>query len=197
MTKGDDTRRYILERAAELFNQQGYAGASMSDIMRVTGLQKGGIYNHFGSKEELALHAFDTAWEIVLARFRELFRGRKNTVDRLHALLDLFRDYLDDPPVRGGCPAMNTAIEADNTNPELRDRARQALGGWHEFIAITVQKGIARDEIKPDVDGDVLASLMISMLEGGVMLSMLYNNSTHLNRVLDYWADYLETQVRA
>jgi AcrR family transcriptional regulator len=55
MSKGEETKAKILHQAAELFNQQGYAGSSISDIMRVTGLQKGGIYNHFSSKDELAL----------------------------------------------------------------------------------------------------------------------------------------------
>src|SRR5438105_3375693 len=65
MRKGEQTREMILERAAPIFNQQGYAGASLSDIMRETGLEKGGIYNHFRGKEELALAAFDYAIGLV------------------------------------------------------------------------------------------------------------------------------------
>lgn len=61
MPKAKETKEKIVKQAAELFNQQGYAGSSISDIMRATGLQKGGIYNHFHSKQELALAAFDFA----------------------------------------------------------------------------------------------------------------------------------------
>src|SRR5215475_5890925 len=68
MTKGDDTRREIVEKAAPLFNQKGFEGTSMSDLMRVTGLQKGGIYRHFSSKEELASEAFDYAWQKAVER---------------------------------------------------------------------------------------------------------------------------------
>jgi len=60
----------IIEQAAALFNQQGYAGSSMSDLMRVTGLQKGGIYNHFRSKDELAL-----AFDFAVNRVQEEFMG--------------------------------------------------------------------------------------------------------------------------
>ena len=60
MSKGEQTRERILARSAQLFNRQGYSGSSLSDIMRETGLEKGGIYNHFSSKEQLALEAFDT-----------------------------------------------------------------------------------------------------------------------------------------
>jgi len=69
MSKAQETKARIIKQAAALFNQQGYAGSSMSDIMRVTGLQKGGIYNHFRSKDELALEAFDFAVNRVQSEF--------------------------------------------------------------------------------------------------------------------------------
>ena len=58
-TKGERTREGIVAAAAPLFNQRGYAASSMSDVMAATGLEKGGIYRHFESKDELALAAFD------------------------------------------------------------------------------------------------------------------------------------------
>src|SRR5947199_130742 len=58
-TKGDRTRRRVIEQAAPVFNTRGYWGSSVRDLMEASGLQKGGIYNHFGSKDELALAAFD------------------------------------------------------------------------------------------------------------------------------------------
>src|SRR4030088_3203913 len=63
VTKGEQTRREIVQKAAPLFNQKGYEGTSLSDLMKATGLQKGGIYRHFSSKEELATEAFDYTWE--------------------------------------------------------------------------------------------------------------------------------------
>ena len=62
MTKGERTRLEIVRNAAPLFNTKGYEGTSLSDLMAATGLQKGGIYRHFASKEELAGEAFDYAW---------------------------------------------------------------------------------------------------------------------------------------
>ena len=58
-TKGIETRRRIVELAAPVFNRQGYVGASMRDLISATGLEKGGIYNHFGSKEMLALERYE------------------------------------------------------------------------------------------------------------------------------------------
>ena len=63
MTKGEQTRRNIVEAAAPIFNKRGYEGSSLNDLMQATGLKKGGIYRHFSSKEELAAKAFDYTWE--------------------------------------------------------------------------------------------------------------------------------------
>ena len=73
MRKGEQTRREIIRKAAPIFNQKGYNGAALSDLMRATGLEKGGIYRHFESKQELAGEAFDHAWKIAMdARFEYL-----------------------------------------------------------------------------------------------------------------------------
>ena len=52
--KKEQTRQRIVAEAAPVFNQRGYAGSSLADLMKATGLEKGGIYRHFSSKEELA-----------------------------------------------------------------------------------------------------------------------------------------------
>ena len=90
MRKGEQTREVIVQRAARLFNEQGYYGASLSDIMRATGLEKGGIYNHFGSKEELALEAFDYAVGLINQRIRAAILAQPNTYNRLIALIEAF-----------------------------------------------------------------------------------------------------------
>src|SRR6266568_2323468 len=154
MTKGAQTRERILANSAQLFNRRGYAGASLSDIMRETGLEKGGIYNHFSSKEQLALEAFDYAYALVQQRMRQALAGKLNAVERLLAMVSVFQDLVDDPLVAGGCPILNAAIEADDANELLRDRARAAMDDWRATIHRIVNKGIERQQIRPGVDAD-------------------------------------------
>ncbi|HEX6369676.1 MAG TPA: TetR/AcrR family transcriptional regulator [Longimicrobium sp.] len=197
MRSGEQTRENIIRQAAALFNQQGFAGASMSDIMLATGLQKGGIYRHFESKEALALEAFDYAIAQMGGRIGATLAGRENAIDRLHGVIDVFARLHDDPPVPGGCPMLNTAIESDDGNPALRARARAAMDGLRTLIRQTVRKGIPRNEVRADVDGDELATLMISTLEGGVALSRLYGDGVHLQRAANAMRRYLDERVRA
>jgi TetR/AcrR family transcriptional repressor of nem operon len=114
MTKGEQTRRNIVAAAAPIFNQHGYEGSSLADLMSATGLKKGGIYRHFSSKEELAAEAFDFTWESAW-KARMLHVDKETTgVVRLKQLIANFIDYRS--PIAGGCPILNTAVDADDGN---------------------------------------------------------------------------------
>jgi AcrR family transcriptional regulator len=197
MSKGEQTHQMILERAARVFNRQGYFGASISDLMRETGLEKGGIYNHFRSKDDLALEAFDYAIALVWQRVEQELVGKTHAVDRLVAMLTAYRSLLDDPLLPGGCPLLNTAVESDDTHPALRSRAQDAMNRWRRWIQRNVERGIAAHEIRPEVDGDLLATILITTVEGAVMMSKLYGNSTHMQRAIDYLIAYLRANVQA
>lgn len=194
MSKGDDTRRRIVSEAAKLFNRQGFAGAAMSDLMQATGLEKGGIYRHFSSKQELAAEAFDYAWQVAWdARMAEL-KSIPNSVDRLKRFVGNFVDKR--PAVPGGCPLLNTAIDADDGDPILRERALKALRGWRRTLSEIVIKGIERKEIRPTVDAKKLTALVISSLEGALMMSRLEKNNEALLAIQSHLESYLEEQVR-
>ncbi|MEO8954365.1 MAG: TetR family transcriptional regulator C-terminal domain-containing protein [Ktedonobacteraceae bacterium] len=195
MSKGEQTRAMILARVAPLFNQQGYFGASLSDIMRQTGMEKGGIYNHFKSKEQLALEAFDYAYALLDQRIRAALADKKHAIERLYAMLAYFQDLVDDPPIAGGCPILNTAIEADDAEPALRDRARDAMDKLRSTIQRIISKGIERGEIRPAVDGEMWASVMIATLEGAVMLSKLYQDTVHMRRAVAYMRHCIERDL--
>jgi AcrR family transcriptional regulator len=196
LKKGDETRLMILQRAAEVFNRKGYSGASMADIMQATGLEKGGIYRHFDTKDDLALEAFDYAVGLVEIEFQNALRDKRDAIDRLRAIVGVYRAMPDGMPVAGGCPVLNTAVEADDTHPLLRDHARRAMDKWREYILRTVTKGIERGQIRPEIVPDDLATFLIATLEGAIMLSKLYDDSSHMNRAVDYFQSYLETNVR-
>jgi TetR/AcrR family transcriptional repressor of nem operon len=195
MRKGEQTRQDIIRKAAPIFNQQGYAGSALSDLMRATGLEKGGIYRHFDSKEQLAAEAFDYAWQETLdARIHDL-DIIPNSVDRLKQLVANFAGRRGIIP--GGCPLLNTAVDTDDGNSVLRERARKALRGWRAYLISMIRAGIKAREIRPRVDASKLATLIISSLEGAFMVFRLERTEEALRAVQAHLETYLETQVRA
>ncbi len=195
MSKAQVTKQHIIKEAAALFNQQGYAGCSLSDIMKATGLKKGGIYNHFHSKQELALAAFDLAVMLVKQRYREALQGQNRSELRLKTVIETFCTLVESPPLPGGCPLLNTAIESDDTNPALRKRTQQAMDDWRKMIHQIVTIGLKNKEFHPFVEADVTATIIISTLEGALMMSQLYGDITHLQRVKQHLLEYIDKML--
>ena len=196
MRKGEQTRREIIRKAAPIFNQKGYDGAALSDLMRATGLEKGGIYRHFESKQQLAGEAFEHAWKIAMDGRFEGMQEIPNTVDRLKQIIRNFRDRRAGL-VPGGCPLLNTAIDSDDGNPQLRARARRALTWLLDHLQSIAEEGRKRSEVRSDVDSAKLATLIASTLEGSLMVSRLQRKEEPLDLACQHLEEYLETKVRA
>jgi AcrR family transcriptional regulator len=198
-TKGELTRQRVIEQAAPVFNQRGYWGSSLRDLMDVTGLEKGGIYNHFRSKDDLAAAAFEHNVELMGARIRAALDGRRHAVDRLRAILDVYRGFAVDPPFAGGCPIMNAAVETDDTHPGLRQRVQKAMGRLRDdTVARVVARGVERGELRAGTDPHEVATVMVATLEGALMLSHLYGdpgNVTLATAHLDRYITSLATEI--
>ena len=196
MRKGEQTRQEIIRKAAPIFNQRGYEGAALSDLMEATGLEKGGIYRHFESKQQLAAEAFDYAWKLALDTRLEGTQELSDRIDRLKQIVRNFRDRRAGL-VPGGCPLLNTAIDSDDGNPQLREKARQALNGWLDRLQKIIEEGKRRGEVREDVDSSELATLIVSTLEGSLMVSRLQRKDEARVQACGHLEKYLETDVRA
>jgi AcrR family transcriptional regulator len=179
MSKGEITRQRIVELAAPLFNQRGFAGCSMQDIMDATGLKKGGVYRHFSSKEELAAEAFRYSLSQAVKLRTPPADPPRSAVARLREVIEQFVEKPSAVP--GGCPILNTAIDADDGNSVLRELAREGLKSWRNRISRIVGEGINRNEIRQDVEPRALANTIIAALEGALMMSRLEGSRTPLS----------------
>jgi len=192
MQKGENTRTLIIAKAAELFNQKGYSGTSLSDITEITGIKKGGIYRHFASKDEIALEAYNYAGAIVGSHFTQAIDQQETAFGKLLANLHVYENVVDDPPFIGGCPLLNTAIESDDSHPGLRQRAQEGLQSTLDAMKEIISKGIDSGEFKADLDVDALATFTLSIMEGGVMMSKLEGNNRHMQMNIENFSAYLK-----
>jgi len=181
MRKGEKTRENIILKSAELFNQKGYAGCSMNDIMEATGLQKGGIYRNFKNKDEIALEALDYAIETVFQHFSEVTLHTNTALEKISSLFDVYKDVVNNPPVKGGCPLLNTAIDSDDTNPLLRDKALTVLRKFLNMLEEIIEEGIQNRELNPNIDTKAVASFIIASFEGSIMISKLERDNEHVS----------------
>jgi AcrR family transcriptional regulator len=113
--------------------------------------------------------------------------------DRLTRMIRAFSESARRPSIEGGCPIMNTAIEADDTHPDLRDRARESMTLWHRLVGRIVKDGKAEGTLRKDIDPYALASTITASLEGALMLARLYGDPAHMDHVVDHLVTHVET----
>ena len=193
MGKGEQTRLAILRTVAVLFNEKGYATTSMQDITRATGIQRGGIYNHFSSKDELALETFEYALSVLKKQLIRSIASQKTDIGRLKAIATTFAElYTQNPRFPCGCQVLNTAVEAKRHMLPLRQKAQEAMNQLNTLIVETVINCVEQGELPNSVDEDAIATVFISTLEGAMLLSVLYDDSVHLRRAVNHLHWYVD-----
>lgn len=191
MSKAEKTREYIVEKTAPIFNMKGYAGTSLTDMTEATGLTKGSIYGNFANKDEVALAAFDHNLKKVSSIIKQEMDKQTSIKDKLLVYVDTYENFQQYPFPIGGCPVLNTAVDADDTHPSLKKRACDAVAGWKNTITKLIEKGVEAKEFKKDIDTERVALTLIAMIEGGVMISKLTGKTNYRKAVMQSVGDYI------
>ena len=191
MNKAATTRQHIIEEAAKIFNVKGYSGASISDVMASTGLKKGGIYNHFASKEELTVEAFKHAFDRMQRQFVEVLTDGRPPLEQLTAFVEVFRSFIYQPPIRGGCPILNSSVEVDDQDGLLALAVRKAARSWETIIRRKIEEAQALGDIPGRVDARKQAVIMISALEGAILLAKLHKDAYYLQGAADHQIEWI------
>lgn len=191
MRDPDQTREKILSRSGILFNTRGYEATSISDITTATGYTKGAIYRHFKSKAHLEKKTLSYLSSVMFEKLRAVVKTELTAGNKLRAVFRYFESYVSNPPLKGGCPLMNAAIEADDANPALRKEALRILDVLGESLTHIFQNGLRYKQIKKDIDPQYYATIIIASLEGAIMMSKLRGNNRDIRKIVTH----LETLV--
>ncbi|WP_426478921.1 TetR/AcrR family transcriptional regulator [Chryseobacterium sp. CBSDS_008] len=179
MAKGEETRQFIIEKAAPIFNTKGIAATSMSDIMEATKLSKGSMYVHFENKEVLACAAVEHNMKMLNDKLQKTLSKFKTSKEQLFAYIDFFSDP-NHPPVTGGCPLLNFGTEADDTNPIVKEKVNHAIKQSEKLLADIIKNGIAHKEFRSDWNPADFATVLFAMLEGGHLMSRMSGNNAKM-----------------
>jgi TetR/AcrR family transcriptional repressor of nem operon len=185
MSKGDQTKEFIIEKTAPIFNKKGVGGTSLSDMTTATGLTKGSIYGNFANKDDVALAAFDHNLKKIRNIVQSEMSRYTSAKEKLMVYVDVYHDFLKHPFPEGGCPIMNTATESDDTHPGLRKKATDAINNWKKGIENLIVSGIAAKEFKQNTDPEKIALVMIATIEGAIMITKLTGKINYRNTILE------------
>jgi AcrR family transcriptional regulator len=192
MSKAEQTKAYIIEKIAPVFNKKGYAGTSLTDMTEATGLTKGSIYGNFSSKDELAVAAFDFNLKKVNTILKSEIAKESTAKKKLLTYIKVYEDLAKYSFPAGGCPVLNTATEADDTHPELRKKVSGAILEWKKSISNIIRTGIANKEFRKGTDPGQMAITIIAMLEGAIMIAGATGKSQYRSAVARSLAKLVE-----
>ena len=195
MRQRTDLKERIIKEALRLFSLHGYLSTSVDDILSAAQASKGGMYNHFRSKDEL--------FRAVLQKARKLWRAKvlagldqsAGHLDKLRFLLANYRDnYLKDHQnIPGGCIFVSLSTELDDQHPEFAASIHQGFEGVKRILKHILEDAAEAGELKPGVDVGGVSEMIFSCMVGvSVLYSMEKSNQT-LDRVLNPLLDYLDS----
>ena len=185
MSKAEKTKDFIIERSAMIFNTKGYAGTSLSDIIEVTGLTKGAIYGNFENKDEVAVAVYKYNIRTLKRKQAAVMTIEPTATGKLIALTDYYRHNWRSIFEHGGCPILNAAIEADDNLGFLKKTVQESIGNWVLQISGIIEAGQKEGTIKKSVNAQEYAYVILTNLEGGMMLAKIMNNQKLLFSALD------------
>lgn len=196
MSKSENTRNYVIQRAAPLFNKKGYAGTSMSDLELATGLTKGSIYGNFVNKDELALEVFRYNAACMHREIEAFIRNRKGATEKLFGLTQYYRSNWRRLFNEGGCPIQNASVEADDNLLFMRKTVQEGIKAWVADISRTIVYGQKKGEFKKTIDAQGYAYAIITQLEGGLMLAKIMNRHKILFDALDRIDNIINNEIK-
>lgn len=186
MRDPEATRETILRKSGILFNTRGYKSTSISDITEATGYTKGAIYRHFDCKVDLEVETLAHLSSVMLDKLRACIKRESTAPAKMRAMFYFFESYITKPPLKGGCPLLNAAIEADDSHPALRRAALKILREMRDSVVRVLENGIRYGQLRPEIDVHEFATLIIASLEGAIMMSKLSGNDEDIKRVIGH-----------
>lgn len=178
MAKADDSKGKTLTAAVKLFRQQGYHGTALHDILAAGGAPRGSLYFHFPKgKEEIGAGALSLAGEAVRLAIVQAAEKSDSAESFLVRIVRAMASDLERSDYREGCPIATTALETAAQSEVLGAATRTAFQKWE----LEIKRGLFRFGLTSG-DADLVATMVLSQLEGALLLARTYRSLVPIQR---------------
>lgn len=175
-TKGADTRFRITQTAAQAFDERGYFGTGMNDIILRSGAPKGSMYFHFpGGKEEVATTAIRQVSEEITSLLKQGL-GHEVELDRaIGMIFSYFRQRLIIGEFKCGCPISTTGLEFSGTNSPVLDACNEAYSSWMAVLEHHLLQSL------PQPMASELTNTIFYLVQGSLLVARVSGDISHLD----------------
>ena len=192
-SKGELTRKTIVDQSLQLFSVTGYYNTSIKDVLKVTGLTKGGLYGHFSSKEEIWYAVYDQAVDI----WRSLvFKGVRECRDPLKRLNTFIRNdmesYLGGEVFDGGCFFLNMLVELSGQSASMSRHILRGFVRLSRLLRHWLEEAREKSMIRPDLNLREIANFIVITLNGAAALYISSRDRTIIEQTINQLHCYVE-----
>ncbi len=174
-------REQIIDAAVATLHRQGFNGSSVQDITEAAHAPKGSFYNHFESKEDLAVAALNRYWDRVEASLALLDGNDLPPRERLMRYFRALNDVARKNGFRTGCMIGNLSAEMAGQSPRVRNELTRLLARWTKGIESCVVEAQADGSVRRDLDPRDAAAFLLNAWEGAMLRSKADRNSDALS----------------
>ena len=178
-----DTRQRIVEAAMELFWLKGYGSTSVADILSRSQVNSGSLYYFFPGKQDVLVAVLEAYRDGIGRMLLEpAWAAVTDPVEKVFALLALYRRALVDTDCTYGCPIGSLALELHEPDPPVRELMAANFTAW--VAAVEAQLRSAAERFPGNTDFRALAELVLNVMEGGVMQARTFRDVAHFDRAI-------------
>lgn len=190
-SKGDLTRARLAASMLELIQTGGYAGTGLNAVIEHAAAPKGSIYFHFpDGKEGLGVAAVELAEAQFAALIAEAAEAAGSAAGAARAAIEALAAIVGESDFRLGCPVSVVTLEMGAESERLRQACAAAFASWiTPTTELLVGSGLAESEARS------LATVVVSMIEGAVIVSRATRSTEPLHAAADVVAELIEGRV--
>lgn len=178
------TKQRILDKATKLVHERGFRATSLSELLTAVGIKKGTLYYHFPGKDDLGLAVLERAKARFLATLDEVLTA-PTPAEGIQQFFEFVLEQHRSRRFVGGCLFGNTALEMSDANDRFANSVSHVFREWTSRLAAVIRAGQEAGQFRRDIPAENLAQVVVSTVEGGIMMSRLQKDEGPLKACLD------------
>ena len=192
-TKGSLTKQKIIKHSMQLFSAKGYFNTTITDILKATGLTKGGLYGHFRSKEEIWYAVYDECVRIWRSIVFNGIRAISDPVERIERVIEnSMKHYLGADLFAGGCFLLNSLVEFSGQSSTMSSRVLEGFKSFSELLRRWLEEAQQRGMLKDGLDLSAISSFILISLNGTAPLYASSRDPAIWNQAITQLCFYLK-----
>lgn len=185
-------QKRVIEVAATLFLEKGFAYTSMDELVRVSKVSKSNVYYHFSNKEVLLEGVVDYWIEMYQSAIDDVISQNQFLVeDRIQQFLKQLSQGVQSREYKGSCPFITLYIQSPKQTTQIKEKIGLFFTGLQKKVSLLLKQGVENGEFRNTINIDEVASLFITNLEGALFISETLKDATVITKTADHFLKLL------